>query len=364
MFTACGNEADKLVESIRENRIADARSLIQKSSNPEQIINTIPQNSDNNALQEAVMTDDPDLVALLLENGGDPAIINKRGDSALHLALRNNKMRVLGLMLKNRAVDVEDGQGNSLLLLALQLGNKNLARSLATKKSDLSKPNDQGITPLALLSHPTNIDKELIDFMINMGAVYSRREEFPFHKDYIQDAIRKNDIEQVNYLLTVAEKLRCLPAVKKAITPELIRYYNEKYVGNYPDQTPGISHEMMEFLISQATDFYLNEPTGWTLIHWLTLTEDDQDWVIQQCETIIPRGIGLKWYTRPFSYFNPDGSQVNVQEYFTLTDMSRALQKEKLLKYFQGFKEITDNHRSKEFLVIDRSGMGSYYGAP
>lgn len=120
----------------------------------------------NTKLHGAVILDDLQACEEILAD--DPSIINftnRSDDSALKMAIDNQNLAIIELLLKHGAdIEIRDNKGNTPLLQAVALGNQEIAKLLLKKGADPEATNDDqvGIIELAKIDNKhTPLSKHL-----------------------------------------------------------------------------------------------------------------------------------------------------------------------------------------------------------
>jgi ankyrin repeat protein len=91
------------------------------------------------------------------------------GEAALHIVVKRRDSTWLGFLLsKNAQPDVRDGQGNTPLALAAQLGFADGVQQLLARRARVDLENSQGETPLILAVH--NRDLATARLLLAAGA--------------------------------------------------------------------------------------------------------------------------------------------------------------------------------------------------
>ena len=105
----------------------------------------------NNALHNAIYSNYPKIVSLLLQHGADSNAVNKYYTTHLHLALKMHVSNdILSLLLKNGAnPNIEDTSGTTPLHIAARNGNYD-AVSLLLDHGALKDKHMQGYTPIQI----------------------------------------------------------------------------------------------------------------------------------------------------------------------------------------------------------------------
>ena len=116
----------------------------------------------------AVAFDDVKGVKSLLARGLDPNIIEpERGDTGLILALREEAMRVFGVLLEAPNIDLEakTRNGDNALMVACFKGNKKAVEDLLAKGAEVNRP---GWTPLHYAA--ANGHNEIVQILLDKSA--------------------------------------------------------------------------------------------------------------------------------------------------------------------------------------------------
>ena len=149
-------------------------------------------------LHYGVMKNRTEVVALLLEAGADPDVVNKQSKTPLDLAISASKYEIIDLLLEAGAaveapadsihvfawnnellgvklhiyagtdIDQADVDGNIPLLLAVEQGHIGVAELLIQHEANLEVADEHGFTPLIMsaeLNHP-----ELLQILLDAGA--------------------------------------------------------------------------------------------------------------------------------------------------------------------------------------------------
>jgi ankyrin repeat protein len=91
----------------------------------------------------AVKADDSNLIKSLLQRGFDPNTIEpERGDTGLVLALREDSMKVFGLLLNTPGINLEAKarNGDTALMIGAYKGNKPAVETLLVKGAEVNQP--------------------------------------------------------------------------------------------------------------------------------------------------------------------------------------------------------------------------------
>jgi len=132
------------------------------------IVNPVAQNAEvpNNPLEEAVDSNDPQIVKLLIEKGA-----NVR-DSSLPLfsAAYSNSVEIAKILVENGA-DLNEAttDGRTPLMIAVEQGSYEMVRFLLEKGADVSRKDSHGDTVVQYASG----DKKMIDLLLQSGVKIS-----------------------------------------------------------------------------------------------------------------------------------------------------------------------------------------------
>jgi len=111
-------ESETLLEAIKEQRTNDVIDLVTKRGRA--IVN-VRGYSGATPLTAAMRNRSTSYVNYLLENGADPNLADKNGDSAMMIAARLNFLEGISTMIAARAtIDATNRQGETALIIAVQ----------------------------------------------------------------------------------------------------------------------------------------------------------------------------------------------------------------------------------------------------
>lgn len=145
---------------------------------------------------KAVELDNESAVVALALRGFDLNSQNEKGDSGLHVGLREGSLKVVNFLLTQRAVRVElhNRQGESPLMIAAIKGHLDVARQLIRRGAEVNKPGwtplhyaasraepDSGDMVRLLLEHHAYIDAESPNRStpLMLAAMYGHRDLVP-----------------------------------------------------------------------------------------------------------------------------------------------------------------------------------------
>lgn len=130
------------------------------------------QGSDSYKFLQAVRTGDGGEVEKLLSTP-NVALLNAKdrdsGDTALHIVTGQRNLNWLNFLLrKGSRIDIQNGEGNSPLAVAAQLGWSEGAEQLLAKKAAVDLANRRGETPLILAVQRRDV--QMVRLLLSKGA--------------------------------------------------------------------------------------------------------------------------------------------------------------------------------------------------
>ncbi|XP_075047116.1 B-cell lymphoma 3 protein [Mixophyes fleayi] len=122
-------------------------------------------------LHLAVITDQPDLVALLLEHGSSPQIPDRNGQTCVHLACEYGSIRSLDVLMRagTRSLEATNYQGMTALHVAISTGRRDITLCLLEHGADVNAVDiKSGQSPLF---HAVDSgSEELVALLLQHGA--------------------------------------------------------------------------------------------------------------------------------------------------------------------------------------------------
>ncbi|XP_034467329.1 B-cell lymphoma 3 protein homolog isoform X1 [Hippoglossus hippoglossus] len=124
-------------------------------------------------LHLAVITQQPEIVDVLLKAGADPTALDRNGQTALHLCCEYNQRECLSVVLSRSSspmcLEIRNYEGLSPLHVAVLQGHKDLARMLLDAGSDINAMDiKSGQSPLMHAVENNNAD--MVHFLIENGC--------------------------------------------------------------------------------------------------------------------------------------------------------------------------------------------------
>lgn len=156
--------------AIKEGDKEAAKLLLEYGADPNET-----SSRGETALLIALESELPELAELVLKYGADPSLRDMDGNTPLTKAVSSGKLALVELLFEvpDSAPDFEDrnGEGYSPLLLAIDLGNYEIAEFLLDKGADPKKKNSEGRTILHLTA--LHNDFEILDLFSENQEVKS-----------------------------------------------------------------------------------------------------------------------------------------------------------------------------------------------
>ncbi|XP_035527522.1 B-cell lymphoma 3 protein homolog [Morone saxatilis] len=124
-------------------------------------------------LHLAVITQQTNMVEVLLKEGADPAALDRNGQTAIHLCCEYNQRDCLSVVLSHSSsstcLEIRNYEGWSPLHLAVLRGHKDLARMLLDAGADINAMDiKSGQSPLMHAVESNNAD--MVHFLIESGC--------------------------------------------------------------------------------------------------------------------------------------------------------------------------------------------------
>jgi len=144
----------------------------------------------------AVNRDDGDTVATLVQRGFDPNSRDPQGQTALHLALRDQSPRTANALWRSTDLDVNalNGAGETPLMLAALKGELDWAQRLLTRGA---RSHQEGWSPVHYAA--TGPEVKLLQLLVERGAPLDARS--PNGTTPLMMAARYGTVDGVAYLL-------------------------------------------------------------------------------------------------------------------------------------------------------------------
>jgi len=137
---------DIIAVSDSDNQIFYLDSKSEHSPNLSQLIS---EKGSIRALTSSVDHSQYSLTRFLLEQGGNPNLLDNHGDLALNLAVLHGNNKLVELLLNFGAdCNLSDSEGNTPLIIAAQRGRLTIAKLLLAHQSEVGRSDLQGRTAI------------------------------------------------------------------------------------------------------------------------------------------------------------------------------------------------------------------------
>jgi len=133
------------------------------------IIEGLTEFTPNHALIQAILTNRPDQVQALIDEGVnlEDQIFNQ--GTPLHLAARNGRTEIVHILINSHAnLEAQNADQETSLHLAVREGHTEIARELINARANLAALNDFQETPLNVAERRKRI--EIIRLLVQAGA--------------------------------------------------------------------------------------------------------------------------------------------------------------------------------------------------
>ncbi|KAH9493191.1 hypothetical protein Btru_022174 [Bulinus truncatus] len=122
-----------------------------------------------------------ELLKHLLDSGADPNIGDNRGQTALHLAVREKcELNVLALLNYKADIHSKETEGNSCLHLCVKENNLPMLNMLIEHGADVNAENNVGDTPLIVAAENRQTKKEIINHLLDSDANMNHRNNYGY----------------------------------------------------------------------------------------------------------------------------------------------------------------------------------------
>jgi len=144
---------DALFNAVKKKDIRAANDLLDSVKNPD--VNRKKYNYwDSTLIFLAIYNGDIKMVDLLIKYGADLKIFDKKGETVLHIALREGQYDIALLLLDKGALEIinkQNNDGNTPLMVGIGMISQNtlLLSMLIDKGADISIKNNEGDTALS-----------------------------------------------------------------------------------------------------------------------------------------------------------------------------------------------------------------------
>lgn len=133
--------------------------------------------NDTSALLLAIQNKEPSKIKDLLDKGADPNAMSGQNITPLMLSIITNYVTGFQILLKAKAIDVNQGREDdtTALMLAIEMENLEMVVALLEKGADAHKANIKGETAITLAFNKGNkpIYELLLPHLVNKAATNS-----------------------------------------------------------------------------------------------------------------------------------------------------------------------------------------------
>ena len=161
---------EKYIDLFNKKKLnlANLTDLIKKGIN----LNLLNENG-SPLLIDSIIKRNMELIDFLLANGADVGVTDYKGTSALMVASYHYYEPISKLINHNANINHQDEDGLTILMIAIQLGRTELAKSLIDLGADINLKNKKAETAF-ILAGETN-KSEIIPFLYNAGALINEQ---------------------------------------------------------------------------------------------------------------------------------------------------------------------------------------------
>lgn len=186
-----GNNA--LLQAVATDQIADIQSALANGANP----NTVNQYG-MSTMQYAAIHGYSDAITLLKAHGADIIYTNTSGMQAIHMAAMNHQADALATLLgMGAAIEATDYQGNTPLhYAAAYIDDTTFIQKLLDAGADINAVNNFGQTPLYFAAEDDNL--ATVEFLVQHNA---NTATVDVQGDTaLQEAVKMHNTDVVNFL--------------------------------------------------------------------------------------------------------------------------------------------------------------------
>ena len=197
------------IKAIQSNKLDQVKTLLQQYPAIDINVSTFEPiyGLHSNPLSRAVINNNTEMVAFLLENGADIHWTNDREETALTTAVIENRLETIIQLLIDAGADINhqslDNEGNKVSILSntIMYGNEAIEDLLIANGVALNRPNNQGWCPLDYAIQ--SWEKPTILKLIKAGANINH---FVKERQYemgsvLYEAVKREDMELVDLLI-------------------------------------------------------------------------------------------------------------------------------------------------------------------
>ena len=165
MLPLAGSANPDLARSAEKGMLDDVRQMLKSGVDVNSRLN-----DGSTALHWAVLRDQEQAIATLLEAGADPVVINRNGISPLFLAVQNGNSRIVSMLLDAGAdPNTLSESGETILMTAAHTGTPEVVDMLLASGA-LVDARDPDFQQTALMIAVREGHNEVIDILLSHGA--------------------------------------------------------------------------------------------------------------------------------------------------------------------------------------------------
>ena len=183
-----------LIDAIENGNLADVQKLLPSADHLENF-QTKDEKTGDSLIHFAVRSGKNDILEFLLkERRLNPNLTNSNKDNPLHLAIENNDIKAVEILLEaGAAFWVHGKHGNTPLHLAVRNDNYEISEILIDQKADLDSRNGAENTPfhLAALNKSRFPDSKIYDLLLNKEA-----KDLPNKNGDTPSSIKQNGVDK------------------------------------------------------------------------------------------------------------------------------------------------------------------------
>lgn len=199
-------------------------------------------NSGRTALILAVESKRMENVAILLDSGADPRLTDSAGNTPIHFAVTTHNGKMVQPLSKQSDLEQKNKQGQTALLMAIELNDSNLVGELLSVGSNSNAITSDGLTALYFARRKSNkaivgllkqygaksVDTAQKELNIRLSGIREQLNQQQFEGwDEVMLAASMGDSELVGWLLSQSLTNKGSYMIGKAISQSIIAASNE-----------------------------------------------------------------------------------------------------------------------------------------
>jgi ankyrin repeat protein len=253
---------DQLIEAVKGKDVAAVEQLLEEGAGAD----TVDAEGNPalsyaiNALQAGGTTD---MVAMLLNNGADPDVLDNLGKAPLALAAKNGRLEAVQMLLDagadvNTRFAIGSANDKSPLIQAVENGHVEIVELLVARGADVQQQESE--THMSPLHYAAAHDElEMITILLENGADLNAENDFQWTPLF--SAARMGSVESVQALIDAGAEVDALSAEGR--TPMMVLIERGRL--------GGMTAKMM-LLLDNGADPNLQDNNGDTALHFAAST--------------------------------------------------------------------------------------------